>query len=68
VSLISALLSIFAVLLMLAQVRRRMTLAASVGALALGLYLLPGPAQVAVPLAAILTLGVGDSLANLRPH
>lgn len=67
-SLISATLSLFAVLLMLAQVRRPVALAVWVGGLALGLYLLPEPTKVAAPLAAILTLGLGDSIASLRPH
>ncbi|MCC6847146.1 MAG: hypothetical protein IT294_01500 [Deltaproteobacteria bacterium] len=67
-SLISIALSLVAVALMLAQVRRRAALAASVAGLALGLYLLPGPAQVAAPLVAIVTLGLRDSVASLRPR
>ncbi|MCC6763930.1 MAG: hypothetical protein IT293_04625 [Deltaproteobacteria bacterium] len=67
-SLISVALSLLAVALMLAQVRRRVVLAAWVAGLALGLYLLPGPAQVAAPLAAILTLGIRDSVTSLRPR
>jgi predicted permease len=67
-SLISVALSLVAVGLMLAQVRRRVVLAAWVGGLALGLYLLPDPAKVAAPLAAILTLGLRDSVESLRPR
>jgi hypothetical protein len=67
-SLISVALSLFAVILMLAHVRRRMVLAAWIGGLLLALYFLPGPAKVAAPLAAILSLAVGESIAGLRPH
>jgi hypothetical protein len=67
-SLISVALSLFAVVLMLAHVRRRGVLAASIGALLLGLWALPGPAKVAAPLAAILTLGLSESIAGLRPR
>ncbi len=67
-SLISATLSLLAVALMLAQVQRRVVLAAWVGVLALGLYLLPGSAKVAAPLITILTLGLGESIASLRPR
>lgn len=67
-SLISIALSLLAVVLMLAQVRRRIELVAWVAGLALGLYLLPDPAQVAAPLAVILTLGLRESVASLRPQ
>jgi hypothetical protein len=66
-SLVSAALTLFAVVLILAQVQRRTTLALSIGGLALALYVLPGPGKVAAPLAAILTIGLGESLASLRP-
>jgi hypothetical protein len=67
-SLISAALSLFAVILMLAHVRRRLILGAWIGGLVLALYLLPGPAKVAAPLGAILSLGVSESIAGLRPR
>lgn len=67
-SLVSVALTLFAVILILAQVQRRTVLALSIGALALALYVLPGPAKVAAPLAAILTIGLGESIASLRPH
>jgi hypothetical protein len=67
-SLISAALSLFAVVLMLAHVRRRPVLAACIGGLLVGLWVLPGPAKVAAPLAAILSLGIGESIAGLRPR
>jgi len=67
-SLISAALSLFAIILMLAHARRPLILGAWVGGLALGLLLLPGPTKVAAPLAAIFTLGVGESIASLRPR
>jgi hypothetical protein len=67
-SLISAALTLFAVLLILAHVERRRTLALWLGGLAIAVYFLPGPAKVAAPLAAILTLGLGESITSLRPH
>jgi hypothetical protein len=67
-SLISAALSLFAVLLMLAEGRRRIVLSAWLGGLAVGLWLLPEPAKVAAPLGAILALALGDSVASLRPQ
>lgn len=67
-SLISVALSLFAVALMLAQVRGPAVRAAWLGSLAVGLYLLSGPAQVAAPLGTILALGIRDSVANLRPR
>lgn len=67
-SLISAALSLFAVVLMLAHMRRRLVLATWIGGLVLALYFLPGPGKVAAPLAIILGLGVGESIAGLRPR
>lgn len=67
-SLISAALSLFAIVLILAHVQRRGPLVLWIGGLLLALYLLPGPAKVAAPLLAILTLGLGESLASLRPR
>ena len=67
-SLVSAALTLFATILIVAHVQRRTALALSIGGLALALYVLPGPAQVAAPLAAILTIGLGESLAGLRPR
>jgi len=67
-SLVSAALTLFAVVLILAQVQRRTALALSIGGLALALYVLPETAKVAAPLAAVLTIGLGESLASLRPR
>jgi len=64
--LILAALTLFAVLLMLAHLRSTVAIAVWIGALFLGLYLLPGSAKVAAPLVAILSLAVGESLAGLR--
>ena len=59
-------LSLFAVLLILAHLRRPRSIAFWIGALAVGLYALPGPSKVAAPLAVILTLALAESLAGLR--
>ncbi len=59
-------LSLFAVLLMVSHLRSAVAIAVWIGVLAGGLYLLPWSAKVAAPLAAILTLAVGGSLAGLR--
>ena len=67
-SLISAVLTLFAVVMILAQVQRRAVLALAIGGLFAALYVLPEPARVAAPLVAILTVGVGESIASLRPH
>jgi hypothetical protein len=61
-------LTLFALVLILAHIPRRGTAALWIGALAIALYMLPGPAKVAAPLAAILTLGLSDSIASLRPR
>ncbi len=67
-SLIAATLTLFAVLLMLVQAPRPATLAVWLGTLAAALYLLPGSSKVAAPIAAILSMGLTESLANLRPR
>ena len=67
-SLISAALSLFALLVMLAQVRGRRAVAAWIVGLAIGLWLVPEPARVAVPLGAILALAFADSVAGLGPQ
>jgi len=67
-SLISTALSLFAIILMLAHVRRRLVLAGWIGGLVLALYFLPGPTKVAAPLIAIVSLGIGESIAGLRPR
>lgn len=59
-------LSLFAVLLMMAHLRSAVAIALWIGVLAGGLYLLPWTAKVAAPLATILTLAIGESLAGLR--
>lgn len=61
-------LTLFALVLIMAQIRQPPAAATWVGALLIGLYLLPGPAKVAAPLAAILMLGLSDSIASLRPR
>jgi hypothetical protein len=66
-SLISAALTLFA-LLLLTQIERRRERAVWLGGLAVALYLLPGRAKVAAPIAVILTLGLSDSIASLRPR
>jgi hypothetical protein len=65
-SLILAALTIFAVVLMMAHLRKRAAIAGWVGGLALGLWILPGPAKIVAPLAVILSLALGESLASLR--
>ena len=65
-SLILVALTLFAVVLILAHLRRPLAITGGIGSLALGLYLLPGPAKVAAPLAAILTLALTESIAGLR--
>jgi hypothetical protein len=67
-SLILAALTLFAVLLMLAQAPRQATLALWLGGLALALYLLPGSTKIAAPVGAILSLGLHESIASLRPR
>ncbi len=61
-------LTLFALVLIMAQIRQPSAAASWVAALAFGLYLLPGPAKVAAPLAAILMLGLSESIASLRPR
>ncbi|MBP1689847.1 MAG: hypothetical protein H6Q34_420 [Deltaproteobacteria bacterium] len=65
-SLILFALTLFAVLLMMAHLRSPVAIAVWIGVLAFGLYLLPGNAKVAAPLAAILTLALTESIAGLR--
>jgi len=65
-SLILFALTLFAVVLMMAHLRNRVAIAVWLGVLAFGLYVLPGHAKVAVPLATILTLGLAESLSGLR--
>lgn len=61
-------LTLFALVLIMAQIRQPSTAATWVAAMMFGLYLLPGPAKVAAPLAAILMLGLSESIASLRPR
>ena len=63
-----AALTIFAVLLILAHVRRPWSLGLWIGLLVVGLCVLSGPAKVVAPLAAILSLAVSQSLAGMRPE
>ena len=65
-SMILVALTLFAVLLIMAHLRRRLAITVWIGVLTLSLYLLPGPAKVAAPLAAILTLALTESIAGLR--
>ena len=61
-------LTLFALVLILAQIRQPGTAALWIGGLTLGLYMLSGPAKVAAPLATILMLGLSESIASLRPR
>ena len=65
---ISIVLSFFAFVLVLTEARSRATAIAWIGALAVGLWMLRGPAQVAVPIATILSVGLGASITSLRPR
>jgi hypothetical protein len=65
-SLILIALTLFALVLMMAHVRRPMAVASWLGMLVIALYLLPGPAKVAAPLAVILGLAITESVASLR--
>lgn len=67
-TMILAALTLFALVLILAQIRQPAAAAACIGLLACALYLLPGPAKIAAPLAAILMLGLTESIASLRPR
>ena len=65
-SLILVALTVFAVVLMMAHLRKRAVIAGWIGGLAVGLWILPGPAKIAAPLAVILSLALSESLASLR--
>jgi hypothetical protein len=65
-SLILVALTVFALVLMMAHLRKRTAIAGWVGGLLLALWILPGPAKIAAPLAVILSLALGESLASLR--
>jgi len=65
-SLIVVALTLFAVVLMMASLQRPRALVLWIAALAFSLYALPGPSKVAAPIAAILALGLAESLAGLR--
>jgi hypothetical protein len=67
-AMILAALTLFALVLVMAQIRQPKTAAAYIAALAFAMYLLPGPAKVAAPLAVILMLGLSESIASLKPH
>lgn len=67
-SMILVALTLFALVLIMAQIRQRTTAAGWIAGLVFGLYLLPGPAKVAAPLAAILMLGLTESIASLKPR
>jgi hypothetical protein len=66
--LILAALTLFAVLLMMAHLRRPLAIAVWIGVLTVCLYVFPGPSKIVAPLAAILSLGLTEALSNLRPH
>ena len=59
-------LTAFAFVLMMAHLRKRVAIAGWIGGLLLALWILPGSAKVAAPLATILSLALGESLASLR--
>lgn len=63
-----AALTVFAVLLILAHVRRAWPRGVWIGLLIVSLYAIPGPGKVVAPLAAILSLAVSESLAGMRPE
>jgi hypothetical protein len=62
-----AALTLFAVILILAQIARPWPRAIWLAVLVATLCVLPGASKVVAPLAAILTLAVGESLAGMRP-
>ncbi len=65
--LILAALTLFALVLMMAHLRKRTAIAGWIGGLVVALWILPGPAKIAAPLAVILTLALTESVASLRP-
>ena len=65
--LLLAALTLFALVLMMAHLRKRTAIVGWIGGLVLALWILPGPAKIAAPLAVILTLALTESLASLRP-
>jgi hypothetical protein len=65
-SLVLVALTLFALLLILAQRQRPLAVALWIVGLAVSEYALPGPAKVAAPLIVVLTLAVGESLAGFR--
>jgi hypothetical protein len=65
-SLILFALTVFALVLMMAHLRKRAVIAGWIGGLVLALWALPGPAKIAAPLAVILSLALSESLASLR--
>ncbi|MEO6028742.1 MAG: hypothetical protein ABIR79_17905 [Candidatus Binatia bacterium] len=60
-------LTLFALVLVMAHLRKRTAIAGWIGSLVLALWILPGPAKIAAPLAVILTLALTESVASLRP-
>jgi hypothetical protein len=54
--------------LILAHARRPWPRAIWLGFLVASLYALPGPSKVVAPLATILSLALGESLAGMRPE
>lgn len=67
-SLILVALTIFALVLMMSHLRKRTAIAGWIGGLVLALWILPGPAKVAAPLAVILSLALSESFASLRDN
>ena len=67
-SLILVALTVFALVLMMAHLRKRSVIAGWIGGLVVALWILPGPAKIAAPLAVILSLALSESLASLRDN
>lgn len=65
-SLILVALTVFALVLVMAHLRKRSAIAGWIGGLLVGLWILPGPAKIAAPLAVILSLALSESVASLR--
>lgn len=65
-SLVLVTLTLFAVILIVAHSQNPVTIGLSIAGLAAALYWLNGPAKVAAPLIAILSLALSESVAGLR--
>lgn len=59
-------LTLFALLLMITHLQRRLAIAAWIGGLTVCLYLLPEPVKIVAPLVTIMSLGLAEALSSLR--